>query len=559
LWGDRPPDTAPTALHGYVSGLRKVLGQARIETRTPGYLLHTSPGESDLERFEQALAESRSLPPAAAADRLAAALSLWRGPALADLDGLPFAEQERARLDALRLTALEERLTADLALGRHGNVIVELETLVRAHPSRERLRELLMLALYRSGRQADALEVYRQGRRLLSEELGLEPSDSLQQLQRAILKHDPKLEPTAAPTHVPSASRRGRGIRLALLAAATLTVGAIALAISVFAGGHKVPLNAPAVVPNSLVDLDPRTGQVVSVTPMGVGPMSLAVTRDAVWVVNRGDRTVSRVDLRTHSVRTLGGVPLAYDIAAEPGDTIWVSSGQVSAVTPITTGAQGWPAAPQRPRSIHVSSHAGSLAIGGGYLWVTSGAGTGRATSNTVSRIDLRSEKLMAPIRVGDGPLWLAFGYGAAWTSNRDSDTVSVIRPGSAHPNTIRLPNRDGQPAGITVGAGSVWVVTENDFLVGIDPSTRRITHQIPLDSGHLAMRALSASFAAGKVWVTDKANFSISEIDPASSRVVHTFPVGQFPAFPCGVSATATAIWVTIGSAPSCSTAAHL
>ena len=203
LW-DNPPETAVTALHGYVSGLRKALGQAVIETRPPGYVLHLEPGGSDLDRFERALDEADRLEPGRAAELLAGALGLWRGRALADVDDFPFARSEQQRLEELRLEALEQRIAADLACGRHSAVVAELETLVRDHPLRERFRELLMLALYRSGRQADALQTYRDGRRLLLDQLGLEPGDELKQLERGILEHDPAL---AAP-HSESFSNR---------------------------------------------------------------------------------------------------------------------------------------------------------------------------------------------------------------------------------------------------------------------------------------------------------------------------------------------------------------
>jgi DNA-binding SARP family transcriptional activator len=188
LWGESPPPTAPTALHGYVSRLRKLLGGQRIETRAPGYLLRLEPGELDLERFERLVEEGR----------YREALALWRGPALADLAFEPFAQGEIVRLEELRLAALEGRIEVDLAEGRHGEVVGELESLVRAHPLRERFCAQLMLALYRSGRQAEALDAYAAARSTLVDELGLEPGERLRELQRQILAQDPALE--AAPS-----------------------------------------------------------------------------------------------------------------------------------------------------------------------------------------------------------------------------------------------------------------------------------------------------------------------------------------------------------------------
>jgi DNA-binding SARP family transcriptional activator len=210
LWGESPPETAQTALQVHVSQLRKVLEPARgrhepevLLTRPPGYLIRLEPDALDLLRFERLLREGRSAfaagDPQTAAETLAAALALWHGQPLADLDSAPFARLESLRLDELRLAAIEEWIDAELALGRQAGVVGELETLVAKHPLRERLRGQLMVALYRCGRQSAALDTYQAGRRRLGEELGLEPGEALQRLERAILNHDPSLD--LAPPH----------------------------------------------------------------------------------------------------------------------------------------------------------------------------------------------------------------------------------------------------------------------------------------------------------------------------------------------------------------------
>jgi DNA-binding SARP family transcriptional activator len=197
LWGDDAPPGAANALQAAVSRLRRALPAGRLVTRPPGYLFRAFPDEIDLGRFERLLAQGRqALAEGAAADaaeQLALALSLWRGPALADFRYEPFAQAEIARLDELRLVCLEERIEADLALGAGGELVGELQRLVSEQPLRERLRGQLMLALYRSGRQAEALEAYREVRELLLEELGLEPAPALGELEAAILRHDPAL------------------------------------------------------------------------------------------------------------------------------------------------------------------------------------------------------------------------------------------------------------------------------------------------------------------------------------------------------------------------------
>ena len=203
LWGAKPPRTAANALQYHVSQLRKALAPHNaIDTQEPGYVIRVGPDELDLLRFEALVEEAQQVAPGLAAQRLREALDLWRGPPLADLAHESFAQMEMLRLEELRLSTLERRLDADLALGRFTELVGEIQVLVREHPLRERLRAALMQALYGSGRQAEALEVYRDTRRLLVDQLGIEPSPALQELEQAILRHDPALtshEVPAAP------------------------------------------------------------------------------------------------------------------------------------------------------------------------------------------------------------------------------------------------------------------------------------------------------------------------------------------------------------------------
>jgi DNA-binding SARP family transcriptional activator len=194
LWGARPPKTALNALQYHISRLRKVLAPREpIVTQGPGYLIRVEPDELDLLRFERLVEQADESPPELAAQLLRAALDLWRGPALADLAHESSVEAEVLRLEEIRITALERRIEADLALARHTELVGEIEVLIREHPFRERLRAQLMLSLYRSGRQAEALDLYRETRGFLIEELGIEPGPALQELERAILRQDPRL------------------------------------------------------------------------------------------------------------------------------------------------------------------------------------------------------------------------------------------------------------------------------------------------------------------------------------------------------------------------------
>jgi DNA-binding SARP family transcriptional activator len=234
LWGDDPPETAGSALQVYVSQLRKALGADRVETRPRGYSLRIEDGELDLDRFEALVAERR----------YKEALALWRGPALAEFRSEAALRQAGERLDDARLDAIELRIDSDLARGRHVRLIPELEELVEREPFRERFRAQLMLALYRSGRQADALEVYRRMRETFVEELGLDPSPELQELEAAILRHDESLRrpaPSVAPEATPAAAPRRSRVALAVAALLAAAVAAGAAAVALSHGGSSSP------------------------------------------------------------------------------------------------------------------------------------------------------------------------------------------------------------------------------------------------------------------------------------------------------------------------------
>jgi DNA-binding SARP family transcriptional activator/class 3 adenylate cyclase len=220
LWGEHPPATARHTLEGYVSRLRRALsagGDRRlIESQPGGYRIRVDEDQLDVLRFERLLEEGRAALASGTLEEaeniLATALALWRGPVLDDLAYESFVEAEARRLEELRLGALEARLQAGLQRGRHSELIGELQSLVTDHPLRERLRGQLMLALYRSGRQADALAVYRDGRVRLVDELGIEPGRELQELEQAILRHDPGLELPTPSTQAPPAPAVEPGI-----------------------------------------------------------------------------------------------------------------------------------------------------------------------------------------------------------------------------------------------------------------------------------------------------------------------------------------------------------
>ena len=292
LWGDDPPSSAANLVQGYVSGIRKALGKDAIETRGAGYVLRSSADDIDLHRFERLAHDgARSLETGhleKAAAELREALALWRGTPLADLLDEPGLQPVAARLEELRVLALERRIEADLGLGRQGDCIPEIEALVSEHPLRERPYGLLMKALYREGRQAEALETYRSARARLSGEIGIEPSPWLRELEVAILQQDPSLgaaasaqerrsvlvtviEPASTDTLVALAAPLVREPQRELVLVTTVAGGDELVAASRSLAEHRERLLASAV--------ETRTAVFTSLTP-GVDLARLAIDHD---------------------------------------------------------------------------------------------------------------------------------------------------------------------------------------------------------------------------------------------------------------------------------------
>jgi DNA-binding SARP family transcriptional activator len=303
VWAEDPPDTAANVVQGYVSQLRKELGRESIETHDPGYLLRIEHDSLDLHRFERLVSDGTELLERGRAEDAAVllreSLALWRGPALANVAEEGVLSQAAARLDELRLMALERRIEADLACGRHSELVGELDALATGYPLRERPRALQMLALYRCGRQADALAAYRLARATLVDQLGIEPGAQLQELERAILQHDPALD--LEPARRRASESRARIILVAALeleAAATLM--RLAEPLARIAGPHEIVLASTVASASELVaasaylrqhreelsarDVDVRAAAFTSVMP-GKDLSLLAAEQDAELVL----------------------------------------------------------------------------------------------------------------------------------------------------------------------------------------------------------------------------------------------------------------------------------
>ncbi len=549
LWDGAPPDTAATALQVYVSQLRKSLGRDTIVTRAPGYLVVVESGALDIERFERLVAEARGQQPAAAAKLLQEALALWRGPALADLDD-SLARHERAQLEDQRAAALDHRIAADLELGIHAELVPELEALVREEPLRERRRAQLMLALYRSGRQADALEVYQRGRRLLAEDLGLDPGDELRQLEKAILEHDASLAaPVAAPQPDPEeqeltvAERAGqaeeRRLRLlahsrwALALGALLFAGALAAVVIVITRGSA---SSVAVLANSVAVLDPRSGRIIADVPIGGRPVSIALGAGAVWVVNADDETVLRIDPKTKRVvKTIGGLGTDLTSIAFGSGSVWVAGGNDGTVVRIDPRQN----AAEAPVDLGSSSEVLPqpvflLATGAGGVWLTRG--------NRLLRIDPRTNAVTANVRA-DHTTGLVAEAGGVWATRLDEHvlrfdariaTVTAARDLSVAANFPR------------VYAGSLWLVVYVDppQIWRLNPSTLTLAAPTSLPKGF----PFGLASGDGALWTADHDHGTVWRIDAGTGQATMLARIGQHPV---AIAEGAGAVWVGVQAQP--------
>lgn len=561
LWGDSPPESAANIVQGYISHLRKTLEPGRrrgehelLVSRPPGYALQVGKGQLDAERCSELIGEGTRLldegDPNAAAERLRAALALWRGPPLADLAYEPFARVEIERLEELRLVALEERIDADLALGRHRDLVGELRKLVAEHPVRERSRGQLMAALYRCGRQAEALEVYREGRRVLSEDLGLEPGPALRELERAILQQDQSLGAPAPPPR-PTVSRLSRRWLLAVVVA--VAGGAVAGMLTRGGSGSSAPV---VVYPHSVAAIDPASNAIVADVLVGGYPGPLAADDRFVYVCNIGDATVSRILPATERVFDTFSFSRATDLVAVAGH-LWAANGGSPGHTPLGvppgTILDYAPAPTLKAIAVGPSRNGPEeqttiATDGAGYsVWA------GNQDSGTVRQIDASLHTTLLTIHgVAPGGL-AAVGSSSTgdvvWASDPSRDLVVRIDEDARRiTRRIAIP---GRPTRLAADRRAVWVATRGSShaLWRIDPSTNKVVARIPLP-----VTPSRVALGAGGVWVTGyrRSNRSslaeggtVIRIDPDTNRVVARIPLGDLAAD--GILVSHGLVWVAV------------
>jgi YVTN family beta-propeller protein len=563
LWGERPPPTAGTALHGHVSQLRKALEPERpagadpavLVTSEPGYRLAVAPEQLDVERFRSLTERGRERlaadEPAAAAELLREALALWRGEPLADLAGERFAAAAAGRLEEERLAALEDRIEADMALGKHADLVPELEALVANEPLRERPRAQLMLALYRSGRQADALAAYRDAHRTLVDEVGLEPGPALRELEGRVLAQDPALAvaPPRGPIttatvrrSAPAATARPRSRRRRPLVGALLLAGAaVVVVVLATAPGDGGKRRSVKVTGDSVAAIDPATNQVVANVPVGGTPTSIAAGEGAIWVLNADDQTVSRVDPASATARSFGTGATPVDLAVGEGG-VWIANGKrlggqfvgpsttsISRLDPATNGVRATVAL-RRPRGAANNTHEDRLAVGRGAVWAVQ-------PDYSVARIDPRTTEIVSRTHSLAAADVVAAGPDGVWAGDTGTTIRRIDKPGPP----IRLGATS--LAGMAVGAGAVWVTAPYDgTLWRVDPEPRLVERTIAVGAG-----AAGVTVGAGSVWVANPLRGTVSRVDPATNRVTRVIALGGTPR---RLVVADGRVWVTVGGA---------
>jgi DNA-binding SARP family transcriptional activator/ABC-type branched-subunit amino acid transport system substrate-binding protein len=544
LWGDSPPEDAAMALQAHVSRLRKALpsGAELLATQAPGYVLRLEDGQLDLDRFRRLSADGRAAlaagNPMRAADLLRSALDLWRGRPLADLEDEPFAREAAVHLEDAWLDAVGTRIEADFALGRHAEFVSELRALVRAHPLRESFCAQLMLALYRSGRQAEALEVYTDARRTLNEELGLEPGHGLQKLQQQILVQDLGLE---APVRKAAAdSRRGRWI-LAVAAVVALASSAV-VATAVLASGSQGPVQAAS--GGSLVSIGAESGHVGRTISVGSTPTAVAISDGSVWLLDADARTVSRIDPDSSTVSIFATGATPTDLAVGAGG-VWVGNGRRLAagqfVGPVTTSvARIDPVSKTERADVALPRTGGSLSNQfENRLAATSNALWAVAPDFSLARIDAKSLAVTDIVRPFPVQA-VATGQAGVWVLGIDGEVARIDDTTGKVVARARVPA--SSVAAIAVGDDAAWVTSPSDgTLWRVVADAKPLLGSIDVGAG-----AGDVAVSDGSVWVANPLAGTVTQIAIDTTAVVRTVALGGVPR---SIAAADGVAWVSLSN----------
>jgi YVTN family beta-propeller protein len=523
LWGEYAPATATKLVQLYVSQLRKLLDGSELEivTRARGYELRVTADAVDAVRFQRLVQEAD-----AENGKAGEALALWRGPPLGDVADEPFAAAEIRRLDDLYVRARELAIDAELAAGGHRRVVEELDALVGEHPLRERLHAQRMLALYRSGRQAEALEAYRHARSVLVEEVGVEPGPELRHLHEAILRQDPELDvPERAPTRALPAGGHRRV--LSVVAVAAVLAGVAVFALTRWLG----PDSLGRIEADTVGLIDPGDGHITAQYPVGHAPGAIAAGGGSVWVANTRDGTVSRIDRAGERVTVtpiaVGGEPTAISFDA---GSLWVADGEGGRLVQINSRTN------RVADRLPVGNAPRGVAAAYDAVWVAS------AVDGRVDRIDLARAGEVQQIPVAAGPVAVADGFGSIWVAGEDANAVVRLEPRTGAPlRTVPVGNG---PAALASGEGSVWVANREDGTVSqIDPATNIVKNLIPVGGAPAAI-----AVGDGAVWVADARSGAVLRLDPRTRRVDRRIEVRSEPS---ALVVADGSVWATARAAP--------
>ena len=502
LWGDDPPATANKLVQHYVSQLRKLLtgGDAEIVTRGRGYELRVPPDAVDAARFERLAEEAAGRGANGAEARRA--LSLWRGSPLLEVIDEPFAASELRRLEDLWLNVSEQAIEADIAAGRHDAVIARLEDLVGRHPLRERLHALRMQALYAAGRQADALDAFRQARSTLVEQIGVEPGPELQRLHEAMLLQDPALLPPRPRPARPAPGRRTLPRTLVLAAAAAVLAGGAAFAVSRIAAPDRLE----GMDENAVGRIDAGDGDLVAQYLVGREPRALAAGDGSVWVADARDETVSRVEPGRNRVVTIGVGSDPVAVAFGEG-ALWVAERGDGTVAQISAASNR---VARRIRSVNAPS---ALAVGHGAVWI------GSAVDHRV--VGVRADGSEVVVQLGAPATAIAVGAGAVWIVSEETGTLFRVEPRTGTVvRAIRVGNR---PVAVAADGAGVWVVNRQDARVWrIDPRTGSVSDTIAV-----ARDPSAVATSASGVWVAT-GDGKVSRIDRRSAGIASSVELGN-------------------------------
>jgi len=564
LWGEETPSGFVTTVQTYVSHLRKVLEPDRghgapgkvLLTEPGGYRLDTGGSIVDAELFERRVWAGRDALDRHSYDEasaeLAQALGLWRGDVLEDVADLAFVEPIAARLEEVRKIAQGLSIEAELALGRHAAVLPEIDRLVAELPLQEQLHEQRMRALYRLGRQSDALAAYREVRRRLHDELGIEPGPHIQKVHQAILAQDPALDwhPQAAmepPAQVPGTgleamrpppptspagsllppvgTRRGRFAGHWFQVASSATAVLLAAGLLTLLVAQWTYPRSPSFPANSVGSVN-DDGSLGGSVRVGLSPDGVTYGAGSLWAANRTDGTVSRIDLDTRAVVqtiTVGALPTALTVAA---NDVWVvnfGDGTVSRINTVTNTVVD---------SIVVGNQPVAIASGPSGVWVANSG------DDTIQRIDPVTGRADRGVEVGDGPDGIAVDATALWVCNGTDGTVSEIDPVSLQQGKSVLVG--GGPRGIALTPDEVWVASQlSQSVTRINRATGAV-RTIPVGDG-----PNSVQVAGQAVWVSNEYDGTIARIDPSSNEVRKWF-IG---ASPRGLTAAGGSIWAASGA----------